>query len=244
MSLGTRLSGFLRRSVYAFELLLEGRLALFVVADLILVFQGLLRALLGNADLDGLYRFLVVVPILVLGVLVTASVVALERRAGSLDLALAVPSTEHYFVRRVAPVCAFLLAQAWLLFFVAYLIIYEKRFFEHLLSAEGLFVLPAMLHAALVALLTGTVTLFWAARISTTGGTAAAAFLTLFALSKWIFKSPILQGLGPSVTWLAGFVPPVLLELVWNLGVLAIAAAIFFLYARERLRRPEKMLGE
>lgn len=238
-----RLSVVLRQSVYAVELLLERRLLLFVAADLIVVFQGLLSALLGDSRLEGLYRSMVLLPVLLLGVPAAASAVALERRAGSLDLALAVRSTERYFVRRVAPVSAFLLAQAWLLLFVAYLIVHENKLFDHLLSEKGFYVLPIMLHVALTALLTGAVTLFWAARLSTTGGAMMASFATLFALSKWIFASPVLAGLGPTGTWLLGVVPPVLLELGWNLSVLALAAVLFFLYARERLRRPETMLA-
>lgn len=238
-----RLSVVLRQSVYAFELLLERRLLLFVVVDLIVVFQGLFRALLGTARLVDLYRSMALAPILVVGVPVAASAVALERRAGSLDLALAVPSTERYFVRRVAPLFAALLVQAWLLLFVAYLVVHGSRLAGHLASAKGLFLLPVMLHAVLTALLTGTVTLYWAARIPTTGGAAAAAVFTLLAFSKWIFASPFLEGLGSSGTWWLGFLPPVLLELGWNLGVLGLGAVLFFLYARERLRRPETMLA-
>ena len=106
-----RISGFdvfLRQGRYAFELLLEKRLWLFLGADALLILNGLFRVLLetGNPFVE-----MVLVPTLLLGLPALSGVVALERRAGSLDLALAVPSTERYFVRRLIPVCGFFILQ-------------------------------------------------------------------------------------------------------------------------------------
>lgn len=233
----------LARGRYAFELLLERRLWLFVVVDLALVTRGLFSALLGTGRLAELYSAMAVVPTLVLGVPALSGVVALERRAGSLDLALAAPSTELYFLRRVAPVSGFLVAQAWLLTLASYGIVLEGRFFDQLLSARGWLVLPVFFHALLVGLLVPAVTLFWASRLATTGATMVASFATLFALSKWLFSSPVVGELGLPRSWWLGVFPPVLLALAWNLAVLALAAVLFYLYARQRLRRPETVLA-
>lgn len=237
------LPSLLARSRYAFELLLERRLWLFAAADLVLVIRGLFAALLDSGGLQQLYRSMAVDPTLVLGVPALASVVALERRSGSLDLALAAPSTERYFLRRVAPVCGILVVQAWLLMLAAYLIVLGSRFFDEMLSAEGWLVVPVFLHALLVGLLVGAVTLFWASRLATTGATMVASFATLFALSRWIFQSPVLGDMGLPRTWWLGLVPPPVAALAWNLAVLALAAVLFYLYARQRLRRPETMLA-
>lgn len=233
----------LARGRYAFELLLERRLWLFAVADLALVTRGLFAALLGSGRLDELYRSMAVEPTLILAVPVLAGVVALERRAGSLDLALAAPSTELYFLRRVVPVCGFFVVQAWLLTLAAYLTVLESRFPSYLLSTRGALVLPVLLHTLLVALLVAAVTLFWASRLATAGATMAASFATLFALSRWIFSSPVVGELGLPATWWLGVFPGALVALAWNLAVLALAAALFYLYARQRLRRPETVLA-
>lgn len=236
-----RISGTGRHSLYAFELLLERRFWLFGIADFIVVVQGLLTALLGTGRLEQIYTSMVLAPIVLLGVPVLSSSIALERRAGSLDLALAVASTERYFLRRAVPVCLFLVVQAWLLLGVAYAVVHESAVFDYLLR-KGHLVVPVVLHTALVGVLTGAVTLFWAARVPTTGGAMVASFATVGVLSKWMFQSPFLAGWGPPGTWILGVVPPAVLGQAWNLGVLALAAVLFYLYARERLRRPELML--
>ncbi len=233
----------LKQARYAFELLLERRLWLFVAADSLVLLQGLFSALLGTGKVPELYRSMVAIPLLLLGVPALASAVALERRAGSLDLALAVPSTELYFLRRVTPISIFLIVQAWLLTFVAFLVVHQGGFLDFLLSRKGVTaVIPLLLHSTEVGLLVAAVTLFWASRISTAGGTMVASFATLGALYKWIFASPIIAT-GPKSDWVLGVLPPAVIELTWNLTVLALATVLFYLYARERLRRPEVMLA-
>ena len=235
-------SGILRQSAYAFELLLERRIWLFAIADFIVILQGLLTALLGTGRLEQIYTSMVLVPIVLLGVPVLSSSIALERRAGSLDLALASASTERYFLRRTLPVCLFLVVQAWSLLAVAYGVVHEHLIFDYL-RHKGHLVVPVVLHCALVGIMTGAVTLFWASRISSAGGTMVASFATMAILGKWVFLSPFVEGFGPSGTWILGVLPPILLHLVWNLGVLALTTVLFYLYARERLRRPELMLA-
>ena len=232
-----------RRWRYAFELLLERRLWLFVTADAMLVFIGLLDALLGSGSLAELYVGTVVVPMLLLGVPILSSIVSLERRAGSLDLALAVPSTERYFLRRAVPVCAFFIGQGLVLCLTICLIVWESRFFENLFSARGLGVAPIFVHCVEVGLLLGAVTLFWGSRLRSAGAAMAASFLTLVLLRRWVFTTPAFEGPGPRIDFWFGVLPPPVAILGWNLTVPALAAVLFYLYARERLRRAETMLA-
>lgn len=231
------------QSRYAFELLLDRLFWVFAVADAVVILRLLLAALLGAGSLEELYMSTAVWPLVLLGVPVLAGTVALERRAGSLDLALAVPSTELYFVRRVAPVCVFLVVQGWLLTLVAFAIVLEDRFFGFVLSARGLALLPTTLHTAVVGALVGAVTLFWASRLASAGGVTVASFATVFAFSKWVFADPIIRETGPPGDWWLGLVPVPVLVVSWNLTVVVLAAVLFYLYARERLRCPEAMLA-
>lgn len=233
------------RSFYAFELLLERRFWLFLVADLFIVGVGLFNALLGSGLLQEIYKSMAALPVVLLGVPVLSSTVSLERRAGSLDLALAVPSPERYFLRRVMPVCGFFIVQAWLFTLVAYLIVWESNFLRYIAGSKGLYMLPVFVHATLLGLLVGSITLFWTSRINSSGGVMVASFLTFLALGKWISAIPMIfpKNLGPYSTWYFGLIPPIYLTVAWNLTVLALAAVLFYLYARERLRRPELMLA-
>lgn len=229
--------------IYAFDLLLERRFWLFLTADLLLIGIGLLTGLLGSGRLEELYFQMGALPPLLLGVPVLSSTIALERRAGSLDLALAVPSTERYFLRRVMPVSAFFIVQSWVFTLVSCIIVWGTKFFPFLASSKGFYVLPALVHATLLGLLVGAITLFWASRIASAGGVITASFATLLLLSKWIVATPIVKGLGPSISWYFGIISPVHLAVVWNLIVIALATVLFYLYARERLRRPELLIA-
>lgn len=243
MSRTAMLASHLRQAIYAFDLLLDRLFWLFVVADAVVILNLLIAALVGSGSFESLYMSTAIWPLVLLGVPATAGAVALERRAGSLDLALAVPSTELYFVRRVAPVCGLLIVQGWLLILVTLAIVYEGGVFGYLLSARGLALLPATLHTAEVGLLVGAVALFWASRIASRGGVMVASFATVFALTKWVFANPVVRDTGPRGDWWLGLLPGPVLVVVWNLTVIALATVLFYLYARARLRRPESMLA-
>lgn len=236
-----------QQSLYAGELLLERRLWLFLIADLIVVVHGLFQGLLGEGSLQVIYLFMAIMPLVLLGIPILSSAISLERRAGSLDLALAVPSTERYFLRRVAPACVFLIVQAWILTPLAFYLGGQGDRILDLVSAKApaatLTLLPVFLHAFLVGLLIGAVTLFWATRIATTGGTMVASFVTVLALSKWAMASPIVSSRGASTIMYLDLIHPSQISVAWNLLVTALAIVLFYLYARERLRRPELMLA-
>ncbi len=225
-----RLYAFSKRTGYGFQLLLDRRLWLFLAGDAFFLFIGLLEAIevLGDADwLDRLYPRTVVMPMLVLGLPAMSGVLALERRAGSLDLALAVPSTERYFLRRIAPVCLFLTVQGWLVL---------------LFIADGWELLRALYQCTVTAAMLGALTLFWAVRLKTSGAVLAAAVVSVGLLTPWIFYhpgTPFVEGaamdfLGIRLDFLAWG---------WKAVVQTLAVVILFLYAREHLRRPESMLA-
>lgn len=218
-----------RRAGYAFHLLLEQRLWLYLVGDAFFLFIGVLEAIdaMGGGDwMDRIYPRVIILPMLILGLPAMSGVLALERRAGSLDLALAVPSTERYFVRRIAPVCAFMMMQSWIvLVFVT----------------EGWELARALVQSTVLCLLVGALALFWAVRLATSGAVVVASLTTVALMSPWIFFSPATRvaiGVAEDV-W---GIPLAVLAWCWKVAVGALAAAIFFLYARERLRRPETLL--
>lgn len=212
---------------YDLRLLAGDRLWIFVAADLLLVFGALFAGLVEGQELGSMYGGVVVTPALLLGVPMLSRLVALERRAGSLDLALAAPSTSAYFLRRAAAVGGLLWAQAVVLLLVVYV--------ESAGSAGVL--LRALLQATLVVGLLVAVCLFWASRLRSAGGVMVAAGFTLLAFQPWTLRSPELE-------WQGLFLGLERAQLYWlgDLLVLVAAAAIFFLYARERLRRPHLLL--
>lgn len=213
---------------YAFELLLERRLWLFLVADALIVLISIFDILVGGGEAFEFYRQAVIVPFLLIGLPALSSLLALERRAGSLDLALAVPSTERYFLRRILPVCLCLVVQAWCVLIFA-------------IEDRG-DLLRSLFQSLTVALLLGALSLFWAVRLRTSGAVLVACLGTVLVLSKWVLYDPTISKSGGPPERLLGIAVPVL-DWIWNLCILAVATGILFQYARERLRRPETMIA-
>ena len=100
----------MRRWHLSLDLLLGRRLLLFAILDAIVVLWGLSMALFEGEEPMGIYSGLVTFPFVLLALPAMADVIALERRAGSLDLALTASSTEAYFARRILTVCGLLAA--------------------------------------------------------------------------------------------------------------------------------------
>ena len=171
-------------------------------------------------------------PALILALPAMAGMVDLERQAGCLDLALSAPSAEAYFVRRAAAVCLLAALQGELIMLGCWLYL---GFSFPLLST--------LLQIALTSVFLGAVTLFWAVRLRTAGAVWLASVATVGLMWKWFFFNPMSQKLGtvpdPFVPTQAGD----LLSWLASLAVLAGGSALFFLYARRRLRRPELMLS-
>ncbi|HEX4961350.1 MAG TPA: hypothetical protein VF173_10965 [Thermoanaerobaculia bacterium] len=226
------LQDLLRSLRLSLDLLLGRRLVLFGVIDGVVVLLTGMSMLLSSEGAAGdLYRYVFLVPSVLLGLPAMAGMVDLERQAGCLDLALAAPSAEAYFVRRAAAVCLAMALQGELIMGLAWAA--SDRSFPLLA--------PALQIVAASALL-GAVSLFWAVRLRTAGGVWLASAVTLGALGQWFFYAPIPDRLHAAF---GAFLPGGEASIPWlkSLAVLVTAAVLFFLYARRRLRRPELMIS-
>lgn len=212
------------------ELQLGNRLVLFAVADLVLLAAGLVEALISTGEPRDLYFRLVLLPSLLLGLPALADLVALERHAGSLDLALATPDPRAYLVRRAATVGALLAAQAGAIVLVLWL---EE--------GCGFPLLPPLLHALACNLLLTAAAGFWAVRIETAGGVWFSTLATIVAFGRWFFANPV-AARGDDVPRALLPAARECVEWAGRLTVLALAATLFYAYARRRLAHPEKIL--
>jgi hypothetical protein len=227
-----RLARLARTMRLSLELLLGRRLLLFAAVDALVLVAAILTMLLGSADEPGaVWSSVVLPPFLLLGLPALAGMVDLERRAGCLDLALTTPAAESYFLRRAGSVCAVLCAQGWLVMGI-----------DWLHEGGKLPLLSVLLQVAVLSLFLGAASLFWAVRLKSAGAVWLASMGTVLALGRWFFFNPVpdrqfvafgplLPGLEGAQSWLA------------SVAVLSAAAAILFLYARRRLRRPETMIS-
>ncbi len=222
----------LRSMRLSLSLLLGRRLALFAGIDALVVGGAVLQMLLeGEGEPAELYRFVFFVPALILALPALAGMVDLERRAGCLDLALSAPSAEGYFLRRAGAVCALTAVQGWLVMLLGWF-----------LGDFSFPVLAPLLQVAAVSLLLGAVSLFWAVRLRSAGGVWLASMVTLALMGKWFFFNPIPPRFGEAF---GPFLPGPEAALAWlrSAAVLAAGSALFFLYARRRLRRPELIIS-
>lgn len=214
------------------DLLLGKRLTLFVVADVVIVIWGLLSMMLGVGDEpDAMYRQVVLVPLLVLGLPALAGLVEVERRAGCLDLALSAPAVERYFLRRAGTVSALMAAQGWTLVLVVWL--KEGRWFP---------ILSCLTQVTVVCVFLGALALFWAVRLKTAGAVWLASIATTVALQRWFFHNPVPdRHFGVH----QGFLPreEALIDWIASVAVLGAATLLLYFYARRRLRRPETMIA-
>jgi hypothetical protein len=213
--------------------LLGRKLALFATIDVLVVGSSLMRMLLDSPESNpmAVYQYLFLVPAAVLALPALAGIVDLERRAGCLDLALSAPDAEGYFLRRAGAVCGVVAAQGVVLVLVGWL--YLERTFP---------LLPALLQIAVVSAFLGTVSLFWAVRLRTAGAVWLASAVTVTLMGRWFFFDPTSRKFGAAHR---PFLPDGEEALPWlaSFAVLALGATLFYLYARRRLRRPERMLS-
>lgn len=223
----------LLRSLHlSLDLLLGRRLLLFIVLDAVVILLSVMSMLLESEGSAGdLYRYVFLGPSVLLGLPALAGMVDLERRAGCLDLALAAPSAEAYFVRRAAAVCAVAALQGELIMIIVWFT-----------SGQSFPLVETMVQILVASAFLGTVSLFWAVRLRTAGGVWLASAVTLAAMGEWFFFNPIPERLH---TAFGIFLPGGEASLPWlrSLAVLAIGSVLFFLYARRRLRRPELMIS-
>lgn len=227
----------LRRLKHNLTLTLERRVWLVLLVDAFFIFVGSLEALVEGAGMDRILDRAVFLPSVLLLLPTLAGSVALERRAGSLDLALSAVSTERYFLRRLFSLSALFAAQGAFLIALSYMetagsdVLTWNRYTLPFLRAEFQ---NLMLHAFLACQV-----LFWCTRLRTSGGVWVMSLITvgLFA-GRLKVRSTWSVGFGDVVFGLS--LP--MLNWIWSMAVVGLATTIFYLYARERLRRPETLL--
>jgi hypothetical protein len=218
------------RALRQLGLQLGGRPGLFLAADAALLCGGLFLALLSDGEPRTMYAATVLLPLLALGGLAMADVVALERRAGSLDMVLALPSSWRYFAHRLAVICCLLIAQSWAV--VALLWAAASCSFP---------LLPALLHPAAVSLFLAGAALFWAVRLATSGAVLAAILASAAAAGRWVGANPVLPRQSTAPQAFLG-APGDFLDALGGCCLLVAVAALLTLYARRRLARPDRLL--
>lgn len=213
---------------HSVTLLTERRVVLFVVLDGFFLFQGLMIGLYGGrtGGSRDLWFPLFLLPTLAVGVPMLADAVAVERRSGTLDLALTSPGARFYFERRVLSVCALLVAQGALMLLLTRLLMNRFPF-------SG-----PIIQAAAISLFLGAVTLNWAVRLRTAGAVMFATYITALAFYPWLTSNPI----HPPETMNG----PMTVADIWHWSqdnlVFLSSAAVFYAYARQRLMRPEQII--
>jgi hypothetical protein len=212
-----------RRLRLSLELLLERRLITAAVVDVLVLLNALVQALVSNMSAGTTYAAVVIVPCIVLGIPILSNAVALERRAGSLDLLLASQTAHAVFVRRFLSFGALLAAQGWALLIVA-----------RLLPGPSFALLPLLAQSLSLCLLVCAIVFFWALRLRDSGPVMFASLVTFLLLGRWTLAIPV----ADSNTLPAEF----LLDWLETNAVLLGAALVFYLYARRRLTRPERLV--
>jgi ABC-type Na+ efflux pump permease subunit len=208
-------------------LLTERRLLLFAGLDLLLLIAGVMIGLnSASGSARDMWLPFFIMPAMIVGVPMLADSVAVERRSGTLDLALTSPGARFYFERRVLSVCALIVAQGCIAMTLTRLLM--DRF-----PLSGPFA-----QAVSVALFTGAATLNWSVRLRTAGAVMFATYLTVLVFSPWLFSIPVhtpdsMNGPMTAVD---------LWQWTQNNLVLLSCAAVFYAYARQRLMRPELVI--
>lgn len=218
----------LTRMRMSLALLTERRAALFASIDAFFLLAGVNATFLGGSGSGRDFwipSFLL--PILVLGVPLMADAVAVERRSGTLDLALTSPGVRFYFERRVGAVALLMVLQGWLVVLLA-------------LGLTPNFPLsgPLVQVVFVVAFLT-TATLNWTLRLKSPVGVVFATYGTCLLFLPWFFSNPIHPPteMPGGVMQLGDYI-----DYAQQNVVLAVAAAVFYLYAQQRLARPESII--
>jgi hypothetical protein len=210
------------------RLLTERRAALFISIDALFLFAGIMMGLGGNGSASEFWLPLFLMPLLVVGVPMLGDTVAVERRSGTLDLALTSPGARFYFERRVGAVVALAVLQGWL----------AMALVRATMRSEPFPLSGPMVQVVSVALFIGAVTLNWAVRVRGAGAVMFATYATAAAFGRWLFANPI----HPPTTMNGPMTAGDMIDWSQNNLVLLAAAATFYLYARQRLARQEAMI--
>ncbi|MEK6375249.1 MAG: hypothetical protein AABO58_21450 [Acidobacteriota bacterium] len=210
------------------RLLTERRAALFISIDALFLFAGIMIGLAGTGSVTEFWLPLFLMPLLVVGVPMLADTVAVERRSGTLDLALTSPGARFYFERRVAAVVTVAILQGWLAMILVRLTTRSEPF-----PLSG-----PLAQTVSVALFIGAAALNWAVRVRSAGAVMFATYATAAAFSPWLFANPM----HPPTTMDGPMTAGDIIGWSQNNLVLLAAATTFYLYARQRLARQEAII--
>lgn len=218
----------LTRMRVSLALLTERRVAMFASVDGFFLFAGLVLSFSQSGSVRDFWLPVVLLPSLFLGVPIMADAVAVERRSGTLDLALTSPGARLYFERRVFAVTLLMIAQGWLMVLATRLL--NNTYFP--LSGP-------LVQVAIIALFLTAVTLNWSLRLKSSGAVIFAVYATVLAFAPWMFSNPIHPPTEmPNGTMkLEDYV-----DFFQQNLVLAAAAGVVYLYALQRLTKPESII--
>jgi hypothetical protein len=207
-------------------LLTERRAGVFILIDATVLFTAVVAGFSGGGTASEFYPMLFFGPAFAIALPMMADCVAVERRAGTIDLVLTSPGSAHYFERHILSVALVLIAQGWLTLAIPWLLV--ERF-----PLSG----PAI-QIVVVTLFLSAAVLNWAVRVRSAGGAVVLTCLTCIVFTPWFFSNPIrpidVQH-GPMA--FADY-----LEFIRRNLILAAAAAVLYAYARRRLARPETLI--
>jgi hypothetical protein len=209
-------------------ILTERRLALYAWVDFLLAFIGFGMALSGARGSSREFYFpFFLLPVLFVAVPMLSDMVAVERRSGTLDLALTSPGAAFYFEQRAIAVAVLMIVQGWIGVVLAYAI------------AENFDLVTPFVQVVVVSLFTATVVLNWSVRFKSAGAVMFATYATAGVFYPWFFSNPIY----PPTTFLQPRQVGDWIDYGQQNLVLLVAAAVFYLYARQRLARPERLIA-
>jgi hypothetical protein len=224
----TTLRTALTRIRLSIALLTERRLALYAWIDFLLLFPALIMAFNGaNGSAKAFYFPLFILPVLFIAVPMLSDTVAVERRSGTLDLALTSPGARWYFERRVLAVAALMIVHGCVGVVIGRLL------------AEEFDLVTPFFQIVMTSLFVAAVALNWSARFKSAGAVMFATYLTFALFSPWFFSNPIF----PPTTMQRPRLLEDWIDYAQKNLVLACGAAVFYLYARQRLARPERLIA-
>ena len=220
-------SNVLRRMRLSIALLTERRVGLLLTVDGLFLFIGFLGALDGSGSAREFYPLLFLAPALILGVPILSEAVVVERRSGTLDLALSSAGSAFYFQRRIGSFALLMVTQGWI---------------GILLTRATIQAFPLsgpLVQVVVVTLFLAAAVLNWSLRLRSMGAVVVMTIASCLALGPWLLSNPIHP--------YAQFSRPMNAEEIagWfrtNL-VLLTGAIVFYLYAVRRLLSPESILN-
>ena len=218
----------LRRVIISVRLRTERRAALYASIDGFFIFMGIFMGLAGSGSVREFWNALFLMPMLLVGVPMMSDTMAVERRSGTLDLALTSPGARFYFERRVLAVGALIVLQGCLALALMRLIMRTEPF-----ALSG-----PLFQTISIALFVCAVILNWSVRIRTPGAVMFATYAVVIAFAPWFFYNPI----HPPTSMNGPMTPGDILAWTRNNLVLLASAAVFYLYARQRLAHPEAII--